>query len=188
MKACTKCGVEKPEEEFAKNGKFGRHTACKECARNSAKLARLNNPDKFREADRNRYINNKDARRAANKEYCDRNKERRSEQERARYASKREEIKQSVRQYRKANHSKVYALNGKRRARCSNATPSWADLSAIEAIYAMARRMTKETGVVHHVDHVFPLLGKTVSGLHVESNLRVITAQENMAKGCRVEL
>lgn len=50
----------------------------------------------------------------------------------------------------------------------------------ISKIYAHAKRLTKETGVEHHVDHIMPLVG---GGEHHPSNLRVITAQENMKKG-----
>ena len=41
---------------------------------------------------------------------------------------------------------------------------------------------------MHHVDHIIPLQGAIVSGLHVEGNLRVITATENMIKRNRYEV
>lgn len=58
----------------------------------------------------------------------------------------------------------------------------WADSKAIAAIYAEARRLTAETGIAHHVDHEIPLLGTFVSGLHVETNLRVLLARDNILK------
>ncbi len=61
-------------------------------------------------------------------------------------------------------------------------TPAWADKEAIRAVYALARKRTVKTGIPHHVDHVIPLQGETVSGLHVDGNLRIITATENIRK------
>lgn len=62
------------------------------------------------------------------------------------------------------------------------ATPAWLTAGQVEAIrmvYEEAVRLTKEMGIAYEVDHIVPLSGKTVSGLHVPWNLRAIPAQEN---------
>jgi hypothetical protein len=75
-----------------------------------------------------------------------------------------------------------------RRAKRLKATPAWADLAAINAIYAEAARMNREhtEGGPWHVDHIIPLKGKTVTGLHVETNLRIVSRKENLSKRNKV--
>lgn len=48
-----------------------------------------------------------------------------------------------------------------------------------------AARLTRRTGIVHEVDHIVPLQGENVCGLHVETNLRVITKAANREKSNR---
>jgi len=71
------------------------------------------------------------------------------------------------------------------KARKTRQMPLWVDQRDIDAFYASAIAKTELTGIPHHVDHIVPLGGKQVSGLHVPWNLRVITAAENLAKGNR---
>lgn len=61
------------------------------------------------------------------------------------------------------------------------AQPVWADVGRIRAIYRKAREMRLHGHDVH-VDHIFPLSGDTICGLHVPSNLEIIDAQRNMQK------
>jgi excisionase family DNA binding protein len=65
--------------------------------------------------------------------------------------------------------------------------PPWANSAAIKAIYAEAKRKTAVTGVEHHVDHIIPLVGERVSGLHVETNLQVLSKADNLRKRNRFE-
>ena len=117
------------------------------------------------------------------------------------YAKNREKFRQRHKKYREANREvcnarstashlkrqkaepEVYAArNAARLAAKLERTPKWADKKAIAEFYEEARRLTEETGVEHDVDHIIPLRGKLVSGLHVENNLQVITASENRKK------
>ena len=70
----------------------------------------------------------------------------------------------------------------KRKEALQSATPRWADQTAIVAIYAEARRLSIATGAKYEVDHIIPLQGKNVCGLHVSWNLRVTTKTDNARK------
>lgn len=62
-------------------------------------------------------------------------------------------------------------------------TPTWSDKEKIKEIYLQCKELEDFTGVKCHVDHIIPLRGKTVSGLHVPENLQILTAQDNLLKG-----
>ena len=59
--------------------------------------------------------------------------------------------------------------------RKQNQVPPWADIEKIKQIYLSCPKGW-------HVDHIVPLKGKNVSGLHVETNLQHLPAVENMQK------
>lgn len=68
------------------------------------------------------------------------------------------------------------------RAQTVRATPAWCDKALVAQFYREARRLTRETGELHVVDHVVPKISSWVCGLHVPANLRVIHWRENTAK------
>ena len=85
--------------------------------------------------------------------------------------------------WKKANPGKVNALVVKRNTAKIHRTPPWASLDRVREIYVEAaywNEIWPEDLV--HVDHIIPLQGKTISGLHVESNLQILRASENIKK------
>jgi len=92
--------------------------------------------------------------------------------------------------YAKSNQGKLkaYINCAKRRAAKLQRTPKWLtdiDHERIENEYKLAALLTKLWGEPWHVDHIIPLQGKFVSGLHVPSNLRAIKGSENVSKANR---
>ena len=80
--------------------------------------------------------------------------------------------------YKQNNRKKFSEYQATREANKDKRTPGWADLKKIKEIYLNCPE-DKE------VDHIIPLQGKRVSGLHVEDNLQYLSKSENCRKGNR---
>ncbi len=210
MKSCSKCKLIFLESNFSKcsASKDGLAYRCKNCDRAYTAFSL----EKKRQTGREWYKKNKERNRQRGLDWIAKNPEKhienrkryRQENKSAIYASSRacvakkpEYYSEKQREWAEANREKCSAKTKKYRAknpeksraqyalylaRQIQATPVFANLKKIEKIYALAQQMTKETGVLHHVDHVIPLRSKIVCGLHIETNLRVITATENCKK------
>jgi hypothetical protein len=119
-----------------------------------------------------------------------------NEQQRIRRAlSNNEEQKEKARvraaKWKKNNIGRVVANTTLRKKHIKLRTPKWVDseeLWLIKEVYALASDRTKLHGFSWHVDHIVPLQGKTVSGLHTISNLQVIPAKANIAKANKYEV
>ena len=130
---------------------------------------------KMAEYSRKWSASNKEKRNASVKHWRDRNPERVAEMNR-----------KAGRNWSKNNKGARNAITMRRIASLIQRTPSWANFDAIKKIYNLAAKITEETGIPHEVDHIIPLQGKTVSGLHVETNLQIITRTKNRAKHNRI--
>jgi 5-methylcytosine-specific restriction endonuclease McrA len=75
------------------------------------------------------------------------------------------------------------ANSAKRRSLIKQAIPTWANIDMIQKIYDKCASTTNETGIRHNVDHIVPLQGKNVCGLHCEDNLQILTETANKQKG-----
>lgn len=89
-----------------------------------------------------------------------------------------ERYREITRVWKERNRGRVAAADVARRAAKKNATPAWSEFDAIAAFYAACPKG-------HHIDHIIPLAGKTVCGLHVLANLQYLPARENLMKSNR---
>ena len=92
-----------------------------------------------------------------------------------------ERLKESKAAWRKRCAGAVNETQMRRYAAKLKRTPAWADVNEIRKVYEECSRQRK-IGLDVQVDHIVPLLGRTVCGLHVHNNLRIIQAQENRSK------
>lgn len=96
-----------------------------------------------------------------------------------------------IRQWRLDNPDKNCLKSNRRRVSKLKRTPAWLtpdDHWMMEQAYELAALRTKMFGFVWHVDHILPLQGRLVSGLHVPLNLQVIPGTENLRKNNQHEV
>jgi len=157
MRTCSKCNQDKDETAFNfRNKRKGwLNSECKLCVTQRTRA--------WREANSSRFS-------AYKKEWREDNKD---------------TIAFAKAEWARLNPDRVNHNNGKYRASKISAAPSWlsADqIKQIKSVYSKARRLTKETGVRHEVDHIVPLRGEKVTGLHVPWNLQVLPMEDNRSK------
>lgn len=163
MKTCTVCKCDKPYEGFHKDAsrKDGRRDRCKTCVALYMQAKYAADPASVKQ----RVYAWIDAHRAKHNAKCSR--------------------------WVKANPGKVNARTARRYAAKMQATPAWLtadDNWLISETYAFAKLREKVVGGRWEVDHIVPLRGKRVMGLHVPWNLRVIPMTENRKKSNTVPL
>ena len=206
MKECSKCNIKKDLSEYSTNrgNKSGLSYTCKECARIASAKWRVDNSDRQRVNCNRWYTNNKERVLENTRKWRKNNPGARAK-ESARYRAKYpEKSKMYLKAYRDRNREKLakdalvrqknnlaYSASqtAKRRATKLNATPKWLtkfDLDYIKHLYLQSQELSKITEIEHNVDHIIPLQGKTVCGLHIPWNLQVITAEYNRVKSNEV--
>lgn len=168
----------------------------REVARESAKRRRAANPQKMREYANQYRAKNAGKARAAYRTWYEANKDASSAATAAwgarnpgwyqRYVERnREAIREKRRQWARTNRAAETAKARRYHLSKRRASPLWLSpiqVALIAEHYEIAAARSVQTGIPHDVDHIVPLNGKSVCGLHVPWNLQVIPAVENRAK------
>ena len=146
---------------------------------------RTKNRERLSKQRKEYYLKNKEKENLQSKLYKEKNKEElKIKREIYRNSEKgSKKILETERKYRQNNKGKINAKNNKRRASKLQATPKWANLEKIQVLYERATWLKSLTGLTYHVDHIIPLNGKNVCGLHVWANLQILEGSINCSKG-----
>ena len=178
---------------LAERNDFGR---CKECQREADKRWRerhpkkalkrardwdRKNPERRRENARNSRARKSELINQKQREWRAKNPDKTRIYLRTYFEKNRELFKRLNEKWKALNPDKVRTMGRRGQAARRACMPKWADRTAIKAIY-------DKCPVGHHVDHVLPIKGKNVCGLHVPENLQYLPAIENIKKGNRVYL
>ena len=203
MKKCTKRKTEKEIGQFfkAKVNKDGLSYWCKSCDKERCVTWRQQHVEDIIEYSAQYYSSNRqeiikysiqykkdhlEKITEYNNLYYEAHKDDKKQRNVRYYADHAEERIKEALAWAKANLGKKNANTTKRHVAKLQRIPSWITEEMEESInnkYIESARLTKETGITHHVDHIVPLQGKNVSGLHVPWNLQILTEKENISKG-----
>ena len=184
-KVCGICKELKPRIEFSKdnrNKRDGLQHRCKDCL----KQYHNNNRCSILEVKKAYRLANKAELARKEAEIRQRNPEHYSKYLADYYKRNKVGIQKQHSDYYQNNKAMFFAHGAKRRAAKLKRTPAWLseqDQRDIEDFYYLARALTEVTGIPYVVDHILPLQGKLVSGLHHPGNLQILTESENASKG-----
>jgi hypothetical protein len=169
VKTCTSCGENKELTSFGKRkgAKDGLAYACKQCRVTQQVAYQKKNPAKVNAKNRRWTTNNRDKSNASSLKWV-----------RANYAK----VLADNKRWRAANKDRCSAYTREYQAAKLCAMPAW--LSS--ALKEQMRQIYAFRPDGHHVDHIIPLQGENVCGLHVPWNLQYLPAADNLRKGNKV--
>ena len=160
-------------------------------AKARAKQWKAEHHSRVLELNKAEYRRNIERKKAYTRSYAVTHKEQIAQRNSARYLRDRERILAVGKLWAVNNRGRLRARDARRRASELQATPPWLtaeQCKQIVSLYITAHRLEQADGTKRHVDHIYPLQGKTVSGLHVPWNLQILTAKENRNKSNKLIL
>lgn len=193
MKLCVSCKAQKSLSEFykRKDSPDGYRNDCKDCRKKVALKHYYIDHEAGKERLRQSYEKRKATNPNLSAEQYAKNRKKDLERSKLAYQANAEDRKAKQRLWSKTNRGTANALAKRYKLKKVNATPKWlseSQLLHIKCKYQLAAMLNIHGVEAWHVDHIVPIRGKDVCGLHVPWNLRVIPAKENMTKGNKLWL
>lgn len=164
----------------------GYQERCKTCNSMDSKNSTRQNPNKKVARDRLYRSKNKEKIKEYNKKWEKDNPNWRKNYELRWNKQNIDKVKAKDTKWRKANPEKRAAKQMRRQANKFNATPPWLTKEHLEQIlefYILAKELQWLSEEPLEVDHIIPLQGKNVCGLHVPWNLQILPKSMNIKKG-----
>lgn len=183
-KSCNTCGELKPLSAFPlrKASVDGLAYTCRSCDNARRKVNYLKRHAEELAAHQVWREANQEKARSIINAWTAQNFERKAASDKAWREANKTRLNEEKKAYRRAHRGQYNAYFSAYKLLRKARVPAWANLGEIKAVYEHAGSL-RALGLDVHVDHIIPLNGKTVSGLHVQNNLRVILASDNLAKG-----
>jgi hypothetical protein len=193
-KICTGCSEEKPLDNYHKKttGRLGRESRCKLCISARDYKVKEKGGQEFKDKLKRYYQENAETIKAKKRlEYLNPENKKKALERRRNWAKsnptrQKEYNTKYFKTYYQKNREYYISKEAERRARKLGATPDWLtkeQKSKIVNIYKVCKKVSSTTGKLHHVDHIVPLQGENICGLHVPWNLAIIPAKANLEKG-----
>ena len=191
MKLCVTCKAQKPLSEFykRKDSPDGYRNDCKLCRRSVSSENYYVDQDLGKQKRREYYARLKAENPNLSAEIYARYRESSLEKSKQYYQDNIEERRAKQRHWSKTNRGIANALSKRYKLKKANATPLWLtpeQLYNMQCTYKVAAQLSETSNQKWHVDHIVPIRGKDVCGLHVPWNLQVLPAKMNMQKGNRI--
>lgn len=194
MKSCLLCKQEKPLEDFHRHSSniSGRTSYCKPCMKSYKQQYETKNKEKITAYGLKYRQENKEKLREKFKQNYSKPEVRERHLARGQWwrESRQDAYKEGQRAWRENNPEKLAHYSAYHRALRKQAIPNWYsefDDFVVKEAYRLSRLRAKFTGILWEVDHIIPIAGRTVCGLHVWNNFAVIPASENRSKFNRYE-